>query len=263
MKTSILNFILIGLLAISCKNEPKKAVQEITPAVSNNQEKPTETNVKIVPINHASMILELNGKTIYVDPVGGSEPYKNNPAADIVLVTDIHGDHLDPLTLEKITSKDTKIIAPKAVETKLNDSLQIKTTVLDNGETTKINNIKITAVPMYNLREEAKKFHVKGRGNGYILAIGETKIYISGDTGPIPEMRTLENIDIAFVCMNLPYTMPVGAAADAVLDFAPAKVYPYHYRGKNGLSNVAEFKNIIETNNPKIEVIQLEWYPKG
>ena len=115
---------------------------------------------------------------------------------------------------------------------------------------------------MYNLREEAKHFHPKGRGNGYVLDNGETKIYIAGDTGPIPEMRNLKNIDIAFIPMNLPYTMPVTDAADAILDFKPKKVYPYHYRGENGMADLAEFKNLISTNNPDIEVIQLDWYPE-
>ena len=114
---------------------------------------------------------------------------------------------------------------------------------------------------MYNLREEALKFHSKGRGNGYVFTVNEERIYFSGDTEDIPEMRTLKNIDKAFVCMNLPYTMVVESAADAVLAFKPKQVFPYHYRGTNGLSDVAKFKEIVNKNNPTIKVVQLNWYP--
>lgn len=113
---------------------------------------------------------------------------------------------------------------------------------------------------MYNLREEALKFHEKGRGNGYLLTINDERIYISGDTEDIPEMRNLTNIDKAFVCMNLPYTMPVESAADAVLDFKPKTVYPYHYRGTEGLSDVNHFKNIVNEKESSINVILLDWY---
>ena len=114
---------------------------------------------------------------------------------------------------------------------------------------------------MYNLREEALKFHEKGRGNGYILNIGGKRIYISGDTEDIPEMRSLNDIDIAFVCMNLPWTMSVENAASAVLDFKPEVVYPYHYRGTNGLSDIQNFKEIVEESSTEIDVRLLNWYP--
>ena len=114
---------------------------------------------------------------------------------------------------------------------------------------------------MYNLREEALKFHTKGRGNGYVLTINEERIYFSGDTEDIPEMRNLKNIDKAFVCMNLPYTMTVESAADAVLAFKPKQVYPYHYRGTQGLSDVAKFKKIVNEKDTSIEVVQWNWYP--
>jgi len=116
---------------------------------------------------------------------------------------------------------------------------------------------------MYNLREEALKFHTKGRGNGYVLTINKERIYFSGDTEDIPEMRNLKNIDKAFVCMNLPYTMTVENAADAVLEFKPKEVYPYHYRGTGGLSDVEKFKQIVAEKNKAIKVVQLDWYPKN
>lgn len=262
MKTTIFMLLTFVAVATSCRNRPKKSVQEITPAVSNLQKGLEKEKVEITPIRHASMILGFYGKTIYVDPTGGAKMYEGKPAADLILLTDVHPDHLDTLTLSAIVHPGTKIIAPEAVKVELPASLQEKTVAMKNGEKIKIDDIDIKALPMYNLREEAKQFHPKGRGNGYVLSGGQTKIYIAGDTGDIPAMRNLKNIDIAFIPMNLPYTMPIGAAADAVLDFKPKKVYPYHYKGKNGLSDVAKFKNIVQTNNPKIEVVQLDWYPK-
>lgn len=122
------------------------------------------------------------------------------------------------------------------------------------------NGISIKAIPMYNLREEALKFHTKGRGNGYVLDINDERIYISGDTEDIPEMRNLKNIDKAFVCMNLPYTMPIESAASAVLDFKPKTVYPYHYRGSDGLSNINLFKEIVNKEDKSIDVQLLGWY---
>lgn len=120
---------------------------------------------------------------------------------------------------------------------------------------------KIEAIPMYNIPESDKSYHPKGRGNGYVIEKSDTRVYISGDTAGIPEMRNLENIDMAYIAMNLPYTMSVEEAADAVLAFKPKVVYPYHYRTPEGFSDVAKFKEIVNGKNPEIQVIQLEWYP--
>ena len=116
-------------------------------------------------------------------------------------------------------------------------------------------------IPAYNLRDEAKDFHSTGRGNGYVITMGDERIYISGDTEDIPEMRALTNIDMAFVCMNLPWTMSVESAASAVLDFKPKVVIPDHYRSTNGLSDVGKFKALVIENNPNIDVRLLNWYP--
>ncbi len=113
---------------------------------------------------------------------------------------------------------------------------------------------------MYNLREDALQYHPKGRGNGYIVEFGGKRVYISGDTEDIPEMRQLKDIDMAFVCMNLPYTMTVESAASAVLDFKPKQVYPYHYRGTEVFGVVEKFKSLVNKGNKDIEVIQLDWY---
>ncbi|MFT5941706.1 MAG: L-ascorbate metabolism protein UlaG (beta-lactamase superfamily), partial [Sediminicola sp.] len=134
--------------------------------------------------------------------------------------------------------------------------------ILNNGDSKERYGITVEAIPMYNLRKEALQMHTKGRGNGYVLNMGGKRIYFSGDTEDIPEMRALENIDIAFVCMNLPYTMTEESAADAILEFKPTQVYPYHYRGNPNVSDVSKFKALVEKGNSEIKVIQLDWYPK-
>ena len=150
---------------------------------------------------------------------------------------------------------------PQAAADKMPEKFTPQIDVLNNGDSKERYDIMVEAIPMYNLREEALKFHEKGRGNGYVLNIDGERIYFSGDTEDIPEMRSLENIDKAFVCMNLPYTMTPESAADAVLEFKPKSVYPYHYRGKPDVSDVSKFKMLVNSDNPEIEVVQLDWYP--
>src|SRR5690606_8303977 len=154
------------------------------------------------------------------------------------------------------------IIAPQAVHDQLSDSLQQHIRVMSNGETLEEQGISIEAIPMYNLREEAKQFHEKGRGNGYVLEKNGTRLYIAGDTEDIREMSDLTDIDIALMPMNLPYTMTVEKAAEAVLEFAPKKVYPYHFRGTEGMADVERFKQLVNEGNKDIEVVMLEWYPE-
>ena len=178
------------------------------------------------------------------------------------MITDIHGDHFSIETLEALNTEKAKIIAPQAVVDQMPENFVPQLDILDNGATKERYGILVEAIPMYNLREEALKFHTKGRGNGYVLNMGDQRLYISGDTEDIPEMRALKNIDKAFICMNLPYTMTVESAANAVLEFKPKEVYPYHYRGKPDVSDVAKFKTLVNAGNPDIEVVQLDWYPE-
>ncbi len=217
----------------------------------------------VQPIQHASLVLTAKGKTIFVDPVGGAAKYQGLATPDIILVTDIHGDHFDPATLDAIKKDRTVLIVPQAVADKL--SAADKATglvILANGGNTDQGGIDITAIPMYNLpASTTDPRHPKGRGNGYVLKVGGKKIYLSGDTQGIPEMRALTDIDVAFVCMNLPYTMDVNEAADAVLAFKPRIIYPYHYRGQNGFSDVAAFKAKVNAGDPAIEVRLRNWYP--
>ena len=210
-------------------------------------------------VEHATFVMSWSGKTIAVDPVGGAPAFTDYPNADLILITDIHGDHLSVETVAALSGPLTTIVGPAAVAEKFPDADRARISVLGNGESMEWEDVVVEAVAMYNITAGREKFHVKGRGNGYLLKVGGKKIYIAGDTEDIPEMRALEDIDAAFVCMNLPYTMEVEAAADAVLDFRPKIVYPYHYRGKGGMSDLEAFSAIV-AKDPDIEVRQLEWY---
>ncbi len=210
--------------------------------------------VEITPIYHASVLVQAGGKNIYVDPVRPGN-FDGLPQADLILVTHDHGDHMDPATISKLSKADTQIMAPIAVVQTVTAAKPIT-----NGETRTWGAWTIEAVPLYNLKRgpaPGALYHPKGRGNGYVLTYGGKRFYFSGDTENIPEMRALKNIDVAFVCMNLPYTMTPAEAAEAVKAFHPRVVIPYHYRE----SNLAEFQKDLQGTG--IEVRILDWYPKN
>jgi len=209
--------------------------------------------VQITPVTHASLMIQGGGKVIHVDPTSPGN-YEGLPAADIIVITDIHGDHMDPKVLPKVQKADTVILAPEAVAKTVTTA-----TVIRNGETKTMGAWTIEAVPMYNLKRgpsEGKLFHDKGRGNGYVLSYGGKRIYISGDTEGVPEMRALKNIDLALVCMNLPYTMPVDEAAEAVRAFKPKVVIPYHYRGQD----TKAFESALAGSGVQVKLV--DWYYK-
>ena len=207
--------------------------------------------LKLTPIQHASLMIQAGGKVLYVDPAQGK--YDGLPQADYILITDIHGDHLAPALVDKLKKAGTVILAPSAVAETVKGC-----TVISNGQTKTIGPFQVEAIPMYNLKPAANGtvFHPKGRGNGYVVTYGGKRFYFSGDTEGIPEMRALKNIDVAFVCMNLPYTMTPEAAADAVRAFHPAIVYPYHY----SQSDLTPFVKALTDSG--IEVRLRNWYPK-
>ena len=210
--------------------------------------------IKITPVYHASMVIEAGGKVIVVDPAKPAV-FTGLQQADLILITDIHGDHMDPALIASVSKAGTEIIAPPAV-------VKTVTTAspLSNGEKKTWSGWTIEAIPMYNLTrgpEAGKFYHDKGRGNGYVLTYGDTRIYLSGDTENIPEMRALKNIDVALICMNLPYTMTPEEAADAVKAFHPKVAIPYHYRG----SDPSIFKKALEGTG--IDVRLVDWYPKA
>ena len=217
-------------------------------------------SLSVQPLNHATFVLTWQGLTIYNDPQGGQKTFEGIAAPDMILISDIHGDHFNAETLQAIDTKKATLVVPQAVADKLSDDLKAKAVIIKNGETKELSGVSIMAIPMYNLPESADARHTKGRGNGYVLTFGDKKVYISGDTAGIPEMRNLKGIDIAFVCMNLPYTMDINEAADAVVAFKPKTVYPYHYRGQGGISDTETFQKLVNDREKNIEVRLRNWY---
>ena len=267
MKKAIYTIIGMGIVLLGCKETQKpKSESDSNPYADISTPPPLpvkeKTEIKVIPIEHATVILEWNDITIYIDPVGGAKVFEGQKLPDLILITDIHGDHLSLETLKELQTEKAKIIVPQAVGDMIPENFTPQIDVLNNGDSKERYGITIEAIPMYNLRKEALKFHKKGRGNGYVLNMAGQRVYFSGDTEDILEMRALQHIDKAFICMNLPYTMTVESAADAVLEFNPKQVYPYHYRGKPNVSDIAKFKKLVNSGNPNIEVIRLDWYPK-
>ncbi|MEJ2582580.1 MAG: MBL fold metallo-hydrolase [Acidobacteriota bacterium] len=215
--------------------------------------------IMIHPVEHATFVMLWTGSMIAVDPVGGAAGFEAFGKADLILITHTHGDHLSVETVQAVAKPSAMIVGPKAVAERFPETERNQITVVANGESIAWGEASIEAIPMYNLTPERQGFHPKGLGNGYVVTLGGARIYIAGDTEDIPEMRALKDIDAAFVCMNLPYTMDVATAADAVLEFKPAVVFPYHYRGKGGISDVDEFRSLVGKDSA-IEVRLLEWY---
>lgn len=216
----------------------------------------------VQPIKHGSLVLTLDGTTIYVDPTGGKAAYTGLQKPDMVLITDIHGDHFDMETIQELDTKDAVFIVPQVVANELTYTYKKNAIVLNNNQGVHRLGLFISAIPMYNLPETANSRHPKGRGNGYIINIEDFSIYISGDTSATEEMKLLYGIDVAFVCMNLPYTMDITEASEGVIAFQPKIVYPYHYRGKGMISDTKKFKELVNTENTNIEVRLRDWYMK-
>lgn len=212
--------------------------------------------LSICPIQHASFVLETPDTVIYADPVGGADAYSDLPPARLILVTHEHGDHYDEPTLSGLLGDETRLVVNPNVLDMLSGELAERAVAIGNGDVTEVAGLSINAMPAYNLTEERLQYHPKGRDNGYVLSLDGTRIYIAGDTESIPEMRALSDIDIAFVPMNLPYTMGIRQAAEGVLDFAPGIVYPYHHKG----SDITEFASLVRAGNDAIEVVQAAWY---
>ena len=225
-------------------------------------EENSNAQISVTPIEHATMVLKIGDQVIYTDPVGGKDAFSGQPAPSVILVTDIHGDHFDPKTLKAVLTAETVLVAPQAVVDLLPEELPGTVALLKNGESTSQKGLTIQAMPMYNLPESDDAYHTKGRGNGYIIEAGGKRVYVSGDTADIPEMRELKDIDLAFVTMNLPYTMSVESAADAVLAFKPKAIHPYHYRGQDRTADIENFKELVNAGDPNINVELLDFYPQ-
>lgn len=214
--------------------------------------------IRVHPVSHASFVMETPIGTIYCDTVGDAAAYSDMPRPDLILITHRHGDHYDADTLAAIGGSAPIVTTPDVLEMMPGD-LKARTTAMANGDGMDWNGLKIDAIPAYNMTEGREKFHPMGRDNGYVLTLAGFRIYISGDTEDIPDMRALEAIDLAFVCMNLPFTMTAEAAASAVAEFKPKFVYPYHYRGKDG--GTQDPKSFASMVGDAAEVKLVDWYP--
>ncbi len=194
-------------------------------------------DLKITFLGHATLMFTFGGKVIHVDPVSKEADYTKLPKADLVLITHQHGDHLDLKALDMIRTEKTLVVLTEACAQQWKGG-----TVMKNGEVKTIGGLKIEAVPAYNLvhmRSEGKPFHPKGEGNGYVITFGDKRVYVAGDTENTPEVKKLQKIDVAFLPMNLPYTMTPEMVADAAKGFKPKILYPYHY-GDTDVSKLVE-----------------------
>ena len=194
-------------------------------------------DLKITFLGHGSLLFNFEGKNIYVDPFSQVADYAQLPKADLILLTHEHRDHLDPQAMDNVRTEETELILTAACNEQVKSGK-----VLHNGDTHTVNGILIEAVPAYNLvhkRENGQPFHPKGIGNGYILTFGNRRVYVAGDTENTPEMKGLKNIDIAFLPMNLPYTMTPEMVTDSAMAFRPKILYPYHF-GETNTSRLEE-----------------------
>lgn len=201
-------------------------------------------DLKMTFIGHGTLMFEFGGKIIHIDPVGRYADYSQMPKADLVLITHDHGDHLDPEVLSMIYKEETKVVLAEKCLEKFDRGI-----VMHNGDEKEVIGIKIKAVPAYNIkhmRSENNPYHPKGEGNGYILELGDKRVYIAGDTENIPEMKSLNDIDIAFLPMNIPYTMTPEMVADASKSFMPQILYPYHYGDTDPQKLVELLKKVEE-----------------
>lgn len=208
------------------------------------------------PILHGSLVLEWNSVAVYLDPFGEPGLYAGNSDPDLILITHEHDDHFNLETLDGLNTQNARFVVPQVVADAMPERYRERALVIGNGEMLDVSGVSIRAVPMYNLPEDGAR-HAKGVGNGYVLTMGGKDLYVSGDTEDIPEMRNLTGIDVAFVCMNLPYTMDVNQAASAVADFEPAIVYPYHHRGQD----IEAFRDLVNVATNDVEVRLKDWYP--
>ena len=194
-------------------------------------------DLKITFIGHGSLIFTYGGKVIHVDPFSKLADYSTLPKADLILITHEHADHLDLEALNKVRTDKTEVILTENSAQKVKGGIVVK-----NGDAKVVDQLKIEAVPAYNLvhkRDSGEPFHPKGVGNGYVITFGDKRVYVAGDTENIPEMKGLTNIDVAFLPMNLPYTMTPEMVADAAKAFNPKILYPYH-TGDTDVSKISE-----------------------
>ena len=210
-------------------------------------------DLKITFIGHGTLMFTFGGKTIHVDPVSKEADYTKLPKADLILLTHHHGDHLDLKALGTLRTEKTEVVLTEICAQQVKGGV-----VMKNGETKVVGGLKIEAVPAYNLvhmRSEGKPFHPKGEGNGYVITFGDKRVYVAGDTENTPEMKKLEKIDVAFLPMNLPYTMTPEMVADAAKAFRPKVLYPYHF-GETDTSKIVQ--SLKDTKEVEVRIRKMK-----
>ena len=202
-------------------------IKETTLGFEQDIIKTSASDLKITFIGHGTLMFEFGGKVIHIDAVTRYADYGKLPKADVILVTHEHGDHLDTKAIQNIRKEGTQIVLSESCVEKVGGGI-----VMKNGDVRNVEGLKIEAVPAYNIvhkRSGGNPYHPKGIGNGYVITFGDKKVYVAGDTENTAEMKALRDIDVAFLPMNLPYTMTPEMVADAAKAFKPKVLYPYHY----------------------------------
>jgi L-ascorbate metabolism protein UlaG (beta-lactamase superfamily) len=246
MNNVILKISLIGICSVSLVFLAGSVIAaEDAPSADEEEAKTLEKDViktetgdlTITFIGHGTLMFQYAGKIIHLDPWTRLADYSELPDADLILITHEHGDHLDPEAVDEIRKEATVICVPANCKDRISGSQ-----VAANGQTIEVIGLKIEVVPAYNIkhmRNSGQPYHPKGQGNGYVITFGDKRVYIAGDTENTPEMKSLRKIDIAFLPMNLPYTMTPEMVADAAKAFKPKILYPYHY-GQTDVNTLTE-----------------------
>lgn len=225
-----MSFVLIGAVLASATDKQFEA----------DTFKTSRGDLVITFLGHGTLMMSCDGKVVHVDPVAQYADYAKLPKADLILVSHEHSDHQDLKAISAIRTAKTEVVVTENVAKQVSGGI-----VMKNGDAKTVQGFRIEAVPAYNLvhmRSPGMPFHPKGVGNGYIISFGETKVYIAGDTENTPEMKNLRGIDIAFLPMNLPYTMTPAMVADAAKSFRPKILYPYHF----GNTDTAKLINLLK-----------------
>ncbi len=214
--------------------------------------KTSSGDLEITFIGHGTLMFTFGGKVIHIDPWTQLADYSRLPKADVILITHEHRDHLDLKAVESLRKESTVIVGPRIAAQQIKGAV-----VMNNGEAKTIEGLPIKAVPAYNLihkRDTGQPFHPKGDGNGYIITFGGKNVYVAGDTENTPEMKALKGIDIAFLPMNLPFTMTPEMVADAALAFKPKILYPYHF----GESDTEKLKALLKDSGIDIRIRKMK-----
>jgi L-ascorbate metabolism protein UlaG (beta-lactamase superfamily) len=210
-------------------------------------------DLKITFIGHGTLMFTFAGKVIHVDPVSGEADYSQLPKADLILITHEHGDHLDTTAIDIIRREKTEIVLTEICAEMVKGGI-----IMKNGDVKTVQGLKIEAIPAYNIvhkRGSGFPYHPKGDGNGYLIVFADKRVYVAGDTENTPEMKKLKNIDIAFLPMNVPYTMTPEMVADAAKAFRPKVLYPYHY-GNTDTSRIVELLKDVKEIEVRIRKMQ-------